>query len=346
MSRGNYKTRRYTKEVLIEIIQEKAKTLNRTPMRSEIKEAYSVVRVFGSFSDGIIAAGLKPTRRKFNRKPCNKTSKQEIITEIQNKAEELRRTPRNFEVDIAKIAINKFGSWNKALQAAGLEVNQKNYSRLEIIQLIQDYAKENKRTPRRCDLSINHHACRRIFGSWIEAIRAAGLTPNVKKTDQELLQELKRVFKELGKVPTVTECQKIKLYVSTYQKRFGSWNKALELAGLPVKNSRRCGMTKERYVELLKDYATKLGRVPGSNEIREAGAIINRFGSWNKALEAAELPVIKSKKEELIEIIQEKARELKRIPKSTEIRQYSTIYRHFGRWNKALEAAGLSKENH
>ena len=65
-------------------------------------------------------------------------------------------------------------------------------------------------------------------------------------------------------------------------------------------------MTKEQYVELLKDYATKFGRVPDSNEIREARAIINRFGSWNKALEAAELPVSKSKKEELIEIIQEK----------------------------------------
>ncbi|MGR9635665.1 homing endonuclease associated repeat-containing protein [Bacillus cereus] len=57
----------------------------------------------------------------------------------------------------------------------------------------------------------------------------------MKKTDQELLQELKRVFKELGKVPTVTECHKIKFCVSTYQIRFGSWNKALELAGLPVK---------------------------------------------------------------------------------------------------------------
>lgn len=208
MSRGNYKTRRYTKEVLIEIIQEKAKTLNRTPKRSEIKEACSVVRVFGSFSDGIVAAGLKPTRRKFNRKPCNKTSNQEIIIEIQNKAKELGRTPKISEVDIGKIAINKFGSWNKALQAAGLEVNQKSYTRSEIIQLFQEYAKENNRTPRQCDLSINDNVCRRIFGSWSEAVRAAGLTPNTKKTDQELLQELKRVSKELGKFPQLQNATK------------------------------------------------------------------------------------------------------------------------------------------
>ncbi|PFA83260.1 homing endonuclease associated repeat-containing protein, partial [Bacillus cereus] len=289
MSRGNYKTRIYSKEELIEIIQEKAKTLNRTPKRSEIKEACSVVKVFGSFSDGIIAAGLKPTRRKFNRKPCNETSKQEIIIEIRNKAEALGRTPKNSEVDIGKIAINKFGSWNKALQAAGLEVNQKSYTRSEIIQLFQAYAKENKRTPRQCDLSINDNVYRRIFGSWSEAVRAAGLTPNTKKTDQELLQELKRVSKELGKVPTVTECHKIKFYVSTYQIRFGSWNKALELAGLAVKNPRRCRMTTEQYLDLLKNYATKLGRVPRSREIQEARTIIEQFGSWNKALEAAGL---------------------------------------------------------
>ena len=101
---------------------------------------------FWQFSDGIVAAGLKPTRRKFNRKPCNKTSNQEIIIEIQNKAKELGRTPKISEVDIGKIAINKFGSWNKALQAAGLEVNQKSYTRSEIIQLFQEYAKENNRT--------------------------------------------------------------------------------------------------------------------------------------------------------------------------------------------------------
>lgn len=68
--------------------------------------------------------------------------------------------------------------------------------------------KENNRTPRQCDLSINDNVCRRIFGSWSEAVRAAGLTPNTKKTDQELLQELKRVSKELGKFPQLQNATK------------------------------------------------------------------------------------------------------------------------------------------
>ena len=51
----------------------------------------------------------------------------------------------------------------------------------------------------------------------------------------------------------------MKFYVSTYQIRFGSWNKALELAGLAVRNPRRCRMTTEQCLDLLKNYATKLG---------------------------------------------------------------------------------------
>ncbi|MGR9635664.1 homing endonuclease associated repeat-containing protein [Bacillus cereus] len=54
--------------------------------------------------------------------------------------------------------------------------------------------KKNKRTPRQCDLSINDHACRRIFGSWGEAIRAAGLTPNYKKNRPRVITRVKEGF--------------------------------------------------------------------------------------------------------------------------------------------------------
>lgn len=335
----------YTKVELIKILQEKAKVLKRTPKKSEIKQAGAVVRVFGSFTEGIIAAGLKPTRRKGKRKPYKSykdISEQEIIKAIQRKAEELGRTPRNSEVYIGKLAINKFGSWNKALQEANLEINKQNYTRSDIIQLLQNYARKNKMTPQQKHIPICDSVYKRIFGSWNNALREAGLVPNYNKTDQELLEELKRVSKELGKVPTVTECQQIKLNVSRYQKRFGSWNKALELAGLPVRNARRCGITTEQYVDLLKNYTNKLGRVPSSKEIQEARAIINRFGSWNKALKAAGLQQeVTYTKEKLIKIIKQKANVLGRPPMLSEIKEKAHIYIAFGSWNKALEASGL-----
>lgn len=46
--------------------------------------------------------------------------------------------------------------------------------------------------------------------------------------------------------------------------------------------------------------------------------------------------------EDLIEILQQKAKELGRPPKTREVRQWGTIINHFGSFDKALEAAGLT----
>ncbi|PFJ23928.1 homing endonuclease associated repeat-containing protein [Bacillus cereus] len=333
----------YTKEELIKILQESAKVLKRTPKKAEIKQADTVARVFGSFSEGIIAAGLKPTRRSGNRKPYKshkEISEQEIIKEIQKKALELGRTPKNFEVNIGSLAINKFGSWNKALKKASLEISKKNHTRSEILQLLQDYAKKNKRTPQQKDIPIHHGVYKRIFGSWNEALRAAGLIPYYKN-NQELLEKLKRVSQELGKVPTVTECRQLNLSVATYQRRFGSWNKALEIAGLPIQKK---AYTNEELLKILQDRARTLGRAPKCNEVKQSYTISRKFGSWQRALEEANLLIIKKysyTKEELIEIVREKAKELNRAPKSNEVKQVNQIYKKFGNWQRVLEAAGL-----
>ncbi|MEC1657238.1 hypothetical protein P9D81_20530 [Bacillus haynesii] len=46
-------------------------------------------------------------------------------------------------------------------------------------------------------------------------------------------------------------------------------------------------------------------------------------------------------KEELIEILRQRANELGRSPKIQEVKQRRTIIKHFGSFNKALIAAGL-----
>ncbi|PHD30121.1 hypothetical protein COF65_33310, partial [Bacillus toyonensis] len=58
------------------------------------------------------------------------------------------------------------------------------------------------------------------------------------------------------------------------------------------KNYRTRKYTSERLIEILKEKEKELNRTPIVAEIRQAGIIIKRFGSWNKALEAAGIPII------------------------------------------------------
>lgn len=62
---------RYTKEELIETLQQKAKELGRPPKQKDVKQYGTIVRQFGSFNNGLEAAGL----------PVNKKSKKKVITQ-------------------------------------------------------------------------------------------------------------------------------------------------------------------------------------------------------------------------------------------------------------------------
>jgi 5-methylcytosine-specific restriction endonuclease McrA len=72
--------------------------------------------------------------------------------------------------------------------------------------------------------------------------------------------------------------------------RFGSWNKALRKAGLPLNNV--TDTPDARLFENLERVWVQLCRQPGRRDMVKPhsefseGPYVNRFGSWNKALEA------------------------------------------------------------
>ncbi|MCB2020210.1 MAG: HNH endonuclease [Burkholderiaceae bacterium] len=110
--------------------------------------------------------------------------------------------------------------------------------------------------------------------------------------DDELLGELRRVAVSLNK-SSVTIDQfndHAKFHSSTLARRFGSWFKALEAAGL--EKTRNLNLTNEQLFENLVAVWLKLGRQPKYQDLtREhshysAGTYENRFGSWRKGLEA------------------------------------------------------------
>ena len=131
------------------------------------------------------------------------------------------------------------------------------------------------------------------FGSWDDALEAAGIDPddvNKKIPDVDLLSELQRLASDLGRPPKKTEvADRGKYSARTYQDRFGSWNQALQEAMLDTHGVSDRDLTRE-----LQRLADDLGRTPRPNDMAEYGkhgsvTYYRRFGSWNEALQSASL---------------------------------------------------------
>ena len=137
------------------------------------------------------------------------------------------------------------------------------------------------------------------FGDWSKALEKAGLTLKDNQlivkhhqsvTNDELLIDLKKVAAELGKESiTFTEYYKVGKYGSwTIRERFGSWNKALEEAGLIINKYHNIGI--EVLFENIEQVWLKLGRQPGRRDmtfpLSKYGETTYRsnFGSWKNAL--------------------------------------------------------------
>ncbi len=115
---------------------------------------------------------------------------------------------------------------------------------------------------------------------------------NISK--QELIDDLKRVANLINQktVTAVNYAQKGKFGVNTFLRRFGSWNKALDVADLKV--ILNLNIKEELLFENLANVWQSLGRQPVGNDLDKAkghskfslGTYEKRFGSWNKALEA------------------------------------------------------------
>lgn len=148
----------------------------------------------------------------------------------------------------------------------------------------EDYNKNGK---------FHSSTLQRKFGSWFTALKKAGLekTRNLDLKDNDLITELIRVANLLKKdsLTQIEYDEYGQFDSSTFYRRFGSWFKALEKAGL--KKTRNLGITEEEYFKNLEEIWTKLGRQPHYNDMRKplskyaSSAYAYRFGTWRKALE-------------------------------------------------------------
>ena len=111
-------------------------------------------------------------------------------------------------------------------------------------------------------------------------------------SDEELIEDLKYVA-SLIKQNTVTmeeynECGHF--YCTTLTRRFGSWYKCLELAGLEPSRS-KIGISNAELFEEIENIWIKLGKQPSYTQMRDMarfsiGTYEKRFGGWRSALNA------------------------------------------------------------
>lgn len=193
-----------TKEILKDQLRALAKEFGRAPTITEIEElckkgkCYSpkpFIRVFGSFTKAVRAAGLKPILNAKGPK-----FDPDVMLDILRKlAKKMGRTPKVRDIENIpgvpdpKTYIGYFGGFNKALEKAGLKITLKrSYTDEEIIQALRELARKFGRRPNNRDIveASKRRECasddtiRIRFGSMERAFERANI--------EELLKEEKK----------------------------------------------------------------------------------------------------------------------------------------------------------
>lgn len=109
---------------------------------------------------------------------------------------------------------------------------------------------------------------------------------------QELIDELQRLADDLGKVPTALEMEESgQIGHKTFERRFGSWNEALEAAGFPLNNE--WDISERRLLEAFRCLANG-NLAPQKQQIVEGEFSVSLYqkkgGIWQAAVRAGLAP--------------------------------------------------------
>lgn len=311
----------YEKADLIEKIQPLANDLGHVPTVEDVNAAESCPHVwtfqdrFGTWNNAVEAAGLDPNPGS----PLESPSNHELAQALVELTEQLGRAPIKSEMEAqgtfgATIYRDRFGEWDDALAAAGIERRGKRpeYTRKRLIRDLQDYANYGQRgtttSPdrRQMDADGPHSAAVYVdaFGSWPAALVAAGLSPQYRLSRAAIIEEIQAVAETLGRepyqgdvAPTVEEMREYgDISTAPAIHRFGSWNEAVAEAGFVPNETFRDEYAEtyeaEELLDAIHEVAADTDRAPRASEVAEATGVNpdtfrRRFGSWHRALQLA-----------------------------------------------------------
>ncbi len=308
----NQRRKSWDKQSVIEALQRKSMELGRTPSAKDVENDPTMpspscyARLFGTWSAAIHAAGLSAIR-------TYAYSRTDLVAALQQKTSELGRplSQRDIVEDSRMPSVGAylrvFGSWENALAEVGAQPRRvKGYTKDQAIQLLKQKAAQLGRNPTTAEVCgqpgfPHYDTFKRHFGSWEGALAAAGLDlVGIDLSDDKLIELLQRKAEQLGRTPRRREIDDDRTMPSSslYRKHFGSWQAAVERAGLRTTRAKRTdfsSLTQEAAIKLLQDKANKIGRTPSKTDFDQdpslpnATVIARRFGSWNEALIAANL---------------------------------------------------------
>jgi hypothetical protein len=121
-------------------------------------------------------------------------------------------------------------------------------------------------------------------------------------TDEELINTLNDFYITNGRKPMMKDFSN----AGTFSSRFGSWNKALERAGIPKGKLRETDYDKDYLLNCLHKYHKETGLIPTIRGLKSKGyptahAFINHFGSFKNALIESGLFELRSGKHQFCE---------------------------------------------
>ncbi len=308
----------------------------------------------------------------------NTIGREELLNEIAQLKENHGRPPSSSDMkQMGEFSVGAFqrtfGSWSNALEQAGFEDVSRDRMRNhginegDLIDELKRVANEVDRIPTRNDMTCNGEYSAspyvRTFGTWIDALEAAGFdisdrTPD-RISENQLIEELKRLGKELGQTPRTRDMiEKGQFSINPYERAFGSWTNALHEAGYEA--NQRKEIPEEELISELQRVGDIVGRPPVNSDLMEYSEFslrlyYNRFESLPGARRAAGFPANVgrpgqriSKRELLSEIgrVREKLGHPPSRDELTEHGKYSRApyERVFGSISAAREAAGFSRE--
>jgi len=255
MARKKWSEEKIIHEILT--LHEDVNPLNDRYVNKNYNPLYNAARrQFGSWKNAIEAAGLDydkiledAKRKRIEKKKWSKNKIVEKIQELHKRGEDLSHVnmkATNSALVSAAFSKNYFGSWENAIQSAGLDYNkirkEERWGKEKVLDKILrlHQAEENLNAKYiRDNYSSLHWAAGKYFGSWGNAVTEAGLdyeTINLysKWSKQKIIDEILKLYESSEKLnhAHVNEIYPALTAAALSKNRFGSWRKAVEAAGL------------------------------------------------------------------------------------------------------------------